>query len=471
MYLASFDTDRDQLLQGCVRLAFPPLNDSALNNNWRRELERLLRFADSVKDITISLRLLWGRTKTLEHTLLISAPAHQEPDLRRYFGSFIRLENIFEGSITVPLTREEHDALVDDFPRYCCRVAAQDFAHGEVLLACDFRVGPLLSDLFAEAETLGYNFGYQVHVKRLTIDSASVREARKNALRVCDLRGVPEAVVIMQQRLVESLLNATAVSEEFVAADSLDTCAWLRDTLQRYFRREFASLKFDVPEFEFSEGVYDEILQAGVHSSMFSGLSANEICCSAVDDRGAVGLLGWYPSTELMGQLAIRTSSQPLIQLPETAAESQSLPLPDRTLPAPYDGDQPFIFVSYKHQDLGELAPILHYITKKGYNVWYDKGIQGGTEWDAVIEKKLMGCSLVLLFVSKSAINSKYVRREAKFADILNKPIVSVKLEEANLTYGMGMLLTQYQMINRKAGDFEIQLQRAIDHVLTAARA
>ena len=112
MYLASFDTDRDQLLQGCVRLAFPPLNDSALNNNWRRELERLLRFADSVKDITISLRLMWGRTKTLEHTLLISAPAHQEPDLRRYFGSFIRLENIFEGSITVPLTREEHDALV-----------------------------------------------------------------------------------------------------------------------------------------------------------------------------------------------------------------------------------------------------------------------------------------------------------------------------------------------------------------------
>lgn len=471
MYLASFDTNRDQILQGCLRVVSPSVSAGRVNDDWRHVFERLLLLAGSVEDVTIALRVLSVGNGVLERTLLISAPARQESELRRYFGSFIRLDNILEGSVTFPLTREEHDALINDFPRYCCRVAAQDFAHGEVLLACDFRVGPLLGDLVAEAETLGYNFGYQVHVQRLMIEPASIREARKNVLRVCDLNGVPEGVVMMQQRLAEGLSNATGVAEEFVATDSLDTCAWLRDTLQRYFRREFAPLKFDVPEFEFSEGVYDEILRAGVHSGMFSGLSANEICCSAVDDRGAVKLLGWYPSTDLVRQLATRISPKPLIQLPETAAELQPLPLGDVTLPPPYDGHQPFIFVSYRHQDVGALAPILHDLTKKGYNVWYDRGIPGGTEWDAVIEQKLMGCSLVLLFVSQSAISSKYVRREAKFADILNKPIVSVKLEEAKLTYGMGMLLTQYQMISRKAGDFDLQLQRAIQHVLTAATA
>jgi hypothetical protein len=70
----------------------------------------------------------------------------------------------------------------------------------------------------------------------------------------------------------------------------------------------------------------------------------------------------------------------------------------------------------------------------------------------------------VLLFISPSSISSKYVRREAKFADTLGKPIISVILEEANLSHGMRMLLTQYQMLNTAAADFEYQLFRALQH-------
>lgn len=471
MYFASFDTDRDQILQGCVRLTCPPIIGGTANDSWRRAFERLLLFAESVKDITMSLRVLSGGDSALERTLIISAPAREESELRRYFGAFTRLENILEGSVRFPLTRGEHDAIADNFPRHCCRVATQEYAHGEVLFACDFRVGPLLNDLVAEAGTLGYNFGYQVHVQRLTINPGSIREVRKNALRVSDLKGVPEEVTLVQQRLVAGLANATAVCEEFLAANTLETCAWLREALQRHFRRQFAPLKFEVPEFEFSEGVYDEILRAGLHSGMFSELSPNEVCCSAVDDRGTVELLGWYPSADLARQPSRCISPGQPTQPAEPEPELRHPPFAHQELPPPYDGTEAFIFVSYKHQDGDELAPILHHLIQDGYNVWYDRGIPGGTEWDAVIEEKLMNCSLVLLFVSQSSITSKYVRREAKFADILNKPIVSVKLEEAKLTYGMGLLLTQYQMISSTARDFDMQLRKAIEHVLTAASA
>jgi hypothetical protein len=111
----------------------------------------------------------------------------------------------------------------------------------------------------------------------------------------------------------------------------------------------------------------------------------------------------------------------------------------------------------------------LQHLVRAGYNVWYDKGIPGGSEWDAVLEQKLTGCFLVLLFVSQASIESKYVRREAKFADALKKPILSVKLEQANLTHGMGMLLTQYQMLSSSASDFHWQLGKAIQFLATRA--
>ena len=246
MYFASFDIDRDQILQGCAHFPYLPLVGGDTNDHWWKEFERLLFRADSVKDITSSLRLLSGGDKALERTLIFSASAGKETDLRRYLASFTRLDNIIEGSVTLPLTREEHDALLDSFPRYHCRIATQGYARREVWFACDFRVAPLLNDLLVEADTLGYHFGYQVHVKHLIIDSGCVREVRKNALSVCNLKGVPEEVALMQQRLAKGLGDATAICEEFLAADTPETCEWLREALQRHFRRQFAPLKFDV---------------------------------------------------------------------------------------------------------------------------------------------------------------------------------------------------------------------------------
>jgi hypothetical protein len=72
----------------------------------------------------------------------------------------------------------------------------------------------------------------------------------------------------------------------------------------------------------------------------------------------------------------------------------------------------------------------------------------------------------VLLFASRAAIESKYVRREVKFADALDTPIVTVLLEEASLSYGLRMLLTQYQMIDARATDFPTQLARALSALM-----
>lgn len=130
----------------------------------------------------------------------------------------------------------------------------------------------------------------------------------------------------------------------------------------------------------------------------------------------------------------------------------------------PYTGTEPFIFISYKRDDIERVRPILHRVRGWGYRIWYDRGIPGGAEWDSLIEERLKNCALLLYFISRGAVESKYCRREVKYVDQLNKPILSVRLEPAELTHGLEMLLTQYQMVDAGAADFAGEIERALKY-------
>ena len=133
-------------------------------------------------------------------------------------------------------------------------------------------------------------------------------------------------------------------------------------------------------------------------------------------------------------------------------------------MPPVYVGSGPFVFVSYSHADLHRIKSLVAQLSASGCQMWYDKGIPGGAEWDAVIEERLRRSAVLLLFVSSNAVQSKFVRREVKYADSLNKPIVSVLVEDGvELKHGFGMLLTQYQMLSAGAGADEVA--RAVECV------
>ena len=137
---------------------------------------------------------------------------------------------------------------------------------------------------------------------------------------------------------------------------------------------------------------------------------------------------------------------------------------PVRTgLPPSYSGPSDYIFISYKREDTARLSGILHQIVEWGHNIWYDKGIPGGAVWDSAIESHLKDCKLLILFISRAAVNSKNVRKEVKYADSLGKPLIAVRLEEAELKDGLALLLGIYQMIDGMADDCLEQLRSAIE--------
>ena len=115
---------------------------------------------------------------------------------------------------------------------------------------------------------------------------------------------------------------------------------------------------------------------------------------------------------------------------------------------APYEGTEPYIFVSYSHADSERVLPVLTELDRAGYRIWYDKGIPWSAEWQAIIQERLDHCAVCLAFLSPSSVESKHCRREIHYADKVSKPIFSAYLEKTELKYGLGIQLSLYQSVN-----------------------
>ncbi len=115
----------------------------------------------------------------------------------------------------------------------------------------------------------------------------------------------------------------------------------------------------------------------------------------------------------------------------------------------PYEGNKPYIFVSYCHQDRAEVFPVIEQLARDGYRIWYDEGIDPGSEWPEIIAGHLDGCAVCIAFISGKSLESHNCRREINFALLKRKPFISVVIEEAEMSLGMQMQLSATQSIFR----------------------
>lgn len=111
----------------------------------------------------------------------------------------------------------------------------------------------------------------------------------------------------------------------------------------------------------------------------------------------------------------------------------------------PYEGNEKYIFVSYSHINDDRVGPVLEYLNKYGFRIWYDEGIEWGTEWPEAIAEHLRNCEVCVAFLSKDSVVSPNCRREINYAIKMNKGILSVYLEEVELSEGMDMQLSPFQ--------------------------
>lgn len=108
-----------------------------------------------------------------------------------------------------------------------------------------------------------------------------------------------------------------------------------------------------------------------------------------------------------------------------------------------------YIFISYSHRDSDRVHPLIKRLINDGFNVWYDEGIDPGTEWDENIAMHLKECAGIIAFLSKNYLESENCRDEINYARDLGKERLLVYLEDAELPAGMAMRLNRIQAIHR----------------------
>ena len=118
---------------------------------------------------------------------------------------------------------------------------------------------------------------------------------------------------------------------------------------------------------------------------------------------------------------------------------------------AAYNGNEPFIFISYSHSDYETIRPLLQTLAGE-YRFWYDEGIKSGQEWVEVIGEKIYNCEMFVVFLSARALGSRYIGDEIHYAYKYAKKMMAVYLEPVPISRSVEFMLERFQYIEAYGG-------------------
>lgn len=69
-----------------------------------------------------------------------------------------------------------------------------------------------------------------------------------------------------------------------------------------------------------------------------------------------------------------------------------------------YEGDEPYIFVSYKHADWKLVYPVISRLHDAGFNIWYDANLTKGKYYDIEIADHIGKADLFVTFITEEVV-------------------------------------------------------------------
>ena len=117
-----------------------------------------------------------------------------------------------------------------------------------------------------------------------------------------------------------------------------------------------------------------------------------------------------------------------------------------RPFPA-FQGDDPYIFVSYAHEDAHQIYPHLEWLRQEGFRIWYDEGINPGALWRDELADRIRRCRLFLFCVTPKSVASRNCQRELNYALDINRQVLAVHLEHTELPEGLKLRIGDLQAI------------------------
>ncbi|MGH9835037.1 MAG: SUMF1/EgtB/PvdO family nonheme iron enzyme [Blastocatellia bacterium] len=131
-------------------------------------------------------------------------------------------------------------------------------------------------------------------------------------------------------------------------------------------------------------------------------------------------------------------------------------PLPNTATP------RPAIFVSYAHQDAEFANQLIADLDANGHACWIDtSSIKGGDEWIITIAEGISASYAFVVIVTRSALDSRWVRDEILWARTENKPIIPL-IRENVLRDKRFFLLNSFQGVTLFDSDYAAALPKLL---------
>lgn len=117
----------------------------------------------------------------------------------------------------------------------------------------------------------------------------------------------------------------------------------------------------------------------------------------------------------------------------------------------PYRGNEPYAFISYAHRNKTAVLTIIGRMQAEGCRIWYDEGIDPGTEWAEHIAQQLTGCDYFIAFLSPEYVESTNCLDELSFARDRKKECLLIYLSNVTMPDGIHMRANRLQAVRKYA--------------------
>ena len=138
----------------------------------------------------------------------------------------------------------------------------------------------------------------------------------------------------------------------------------------------------------------------------------------------------------------------------------------------PYQGNEPYVFVSYAHADEAEVMAEMSLLQGMGVHLWYDDGIAPGSAWREEIAQSLANAGCMLFFVTRNSVRSRHCLQETNFSHTKGVRILAIHLEPVEMPLGLELNLGDQQAVFKyklTEDQYKARLSSALEDFVTQA--
>src|SRR5476651_464934 len=124
------------------------------------------------------------------------------------------------------------------------------------------------------------------------------------------------------------------------------------------------------------------------------------------------------------------------------------------------------VFISYASQDIAVAKKLCAVLEAANLPCWIaPRDVRAGESYAAAIVQAINDCRMLVLVLSKSAIDSPHVLREVERASSKKRPVLSIRMDAAALPPDLEYFLSANHWLDASAGPIERILPALVESV------